>query len=96
MKVAIPAPLTVPVPRMVEPSRNVTVPVAPAGIVAAKVIAWPGFAGFTEDVRVTTTATFATVTWVGGDVIVPLVDVLMAVTVIGLVPIGSEGTVKVA
>ena len=52
--------------------------------------------GFAEEASVTVTAAFATVTWVGGDVLVPLVDVLTAVTVIGFVPIGSEGTVKVA
>jgi len=39
---------------------------------------------------------FATVTWVGGEVSVPLVAVLIAVTVIGFVPIGRKGTVKVA
>jgi hypothetical protein len=49
-----------------------------------------------EEANVTTTAAFATVTWVGGEVIVPLVDVLIAVTVIGLVPTGKDGTVKVA
>jgi hypothetical protein len=55
-----------------------------------------GAAGFTEDASVTITVAFATVTWVGGEVIVPLVAVLMAVTVIGFVPTGKDGTVKVA
>ena len=35
-----------------------------------------------EEVNVMVTGDFATVTWVGGDVSVPLVAVLMAVTVI--------------
>jgi hypothetical protein len=41
-------------------------------------------------------AAFATVTCVGGDVIGPFVNVSTAVTVIWLVPIGREGTVRVA
>jgi len=49
-----------------------------------------------DDVRVTVTGVFATVTCVGGEVSVPLVAVLIAVTVIGFVPTGKEGTVKVA
>ena len=71
-----------PVPRMFVPSRKVTEPLAPACTVAEKVTDWPGADGFTEDASVMTTVTFATVTWVGGDVIVPLVEVLIAVTVI--------------
>jgi hypothetical protein len=88
--------LIVPTPRIVVPSRNVIVPVAPACTVAAKVTAWPGEDGFAEDVNVMTTVAFATVTGVGGEAIVPLVEVLIAVTVIGLTPIGKEGTVRVA
>jgi hypothetical protein len=96
VKVAVPAALIVPVPMTVVPSRKVTVPVAPAWTVTEKVIVWPGFAGFAEEVNVTVTVDFATVTWVGGDISVPFVAVLIAVTVIGFVPIGKEGTVKVA
>jgi hypothetical protein len=93
--VAIPA-LIAPTPRIVVPSRKVIEPLAAAGILAEKDTDWFGADGFTDDVKVTTTVTFATMTWVGGDVIVPLVEVLVAVTVIGWVPIGKEGTVKVA
>ena len=96
MNVATPAALITPVPRIVVPSRKVTEPVAPAWIVAAKVTAWLGFDGFAEDASVMTTAAFATVTWVGGDVIELFVKVSTAVTVIGFVPTGKEGTVKVA
>jgi hypothetical protein len=96
VKLATPAALIVPTPRTVVPSRKVTGPVAPAWTVAEKVTAWLGFDGFAEDASVMVTAAFATVTWVGGDVIVPFVAMLIAVTVIGFVPIGNEGTVKVA
>ena len=67
---------------MVVPSRNVTNPVAPACTVAEKVMAWLGADGFTEEASVMVVLVFATVTWVGGDVIVPLVNVSIAVTVI--------------
>jgi hypothetical protein len=67
---------------MVVPSRKVIEPVAPVWTVAEKVTAWLGFDGFAEDASVITAVAFATVTWVGGDVIVPFVDVLIAVTVI--------------
>jgi hypothetical protein len=82
VKVATPAALITPVPKMVVPSRKVIEPVAPACTVAEKVTDWPGADGFTEDASVTTTVAFVTVTWVGGEVIVPLVEVLVAVTVI--------------
>lgn len=62
VKVATPAALIVPVPRMVEPSRKVTEPVAPACRVTENVMAWPGDAGFTEDASVMATVDFATVT----------------------------------
>ena len=62
MKVAIPAALIVPVPRMVVPSRKVTKPVAPAWTVAEKVTAWLGADGFTEEASVIVIAVFATVT----------------------------------
>jgi hypothetical protein len=81
---------------IVVPSRKFTEPVAPACTVAEKVTAWLGLDGFAEDASVIVMAAFATVTCVGGDVIVPLVAVLIAVTVIGFVPMGKEGTVNVA
>jgi hypothetical protein len=71
-----------PVPRTVVPSRNVTKPVAPACTVAEKVTGWLGEDGFAEEANVTVIAVFATVTGVGGDVIVPFVNVSTAVTVI--------------
>lgn len=52
VKVTIPL-LIVPVPRVVEPSRKVTVPVALAGRVAVKVTDWLMADGFNEDVRKT-------------------------------------------
>jgi hypothetical protein len=88
--------LITPVPRIVVPSRKVTEPVAPAWIVAEKVTAWLGFDGFAEDASVMVAAAFATVTWVGGDVIGLFVKVSIAVTVIWFVPTGNEGTVRVA
>ena len=96
VKVATPAALIVPTPRTVVPSRNVTEPVAPAWVVARKVTAWPGLDGFTEDANVMLMAALATVTVVGGDVITPVVKVLIAVTVIWFVPTGNEGTTRVA
>jgi hypothetical protein len=62
VKLATPAALIVPVPRMVVPSRKVTRPVAPACTVAEKVTGWPGEEGFTEEASVTVVAVFATVT----------------------------------
>jgi hypothetical protein len=62
VKVATPAALIVPVPKMVVPSRKVTNPVAPACTVAEKLTGWPGDDGFTEEASVTVTADFATVT----------------------------------
>ena len=82
MKVATPPALMLPVPRTVVPSRNVTKPVAPACTAAEKVTGWLGEDGFTEEANVTVIAVFATVTGVGGDVIVPFVNVSTAVTVI--------------
>jgi hypothetical protein len=81
---------------MVEPSRNVTVPVAPVVTAAEKVIAWPGADGFTDEANETVAASFPTVTCVGGEVSVPLVAVFVAVTVIVSVPTGRDDTVKVA
>jgi hypothetical protein len=62
VKLATPAALIVPVPRIVVPSRKVTTPVAPACTVAEKLMAWPGEDGFTEEASVTVVVVFATVT----------------------------------
>jgi hypothetical protein len=52
---------------MVDPSRNVIVPVAPAGAVAVKVTGWLMIDGLTDDVTVTVGAVFTTVTETGGE-----------------------------
>jgi hypothetical protein len=52
VKVAVPL-FIVPMPRVPEPSRKVTVPVAPAETVAVKVTAWLKVDGFSEDVSTT-------------------------------------------
>jgi len=62
VKVATPAALIVPVPRMVVPSRKVIEPVAPAWTVAEKVMDWLGADGFTEEASVMVVLVFATVT----------------------------------
>jgi hypothetical protein len=49
--VAVP-PLKTPVPRLVAPSRKVTVPVAPAVTVAVRVTLWPATEGFGDAVSV--------------------------------------------
>src|SRR5205814_562825 len=60
-------PLSVPVPSVVAPSLNVTVPVAVpepgrfAATAAVKMTAWPGVAGFTDEVRVTVVVSWLTV-----------------------------------
>jgi hypothetical protein len=59
VKVALPLAI-VPVPRVVEPSRKVTVPVTPDGTVAVNVTAWPTLDGFSEEVS--ETVVFALVT----------------------------------
>jgi len=64
VRVAMPEESTVPVPRLVVPSRNVTVPVGmPAGelTVAVKVTGWPKTLGFTEEIDVTVVAALFTV-----------------------------------
>jgi hypothetical protein len=94
-RIAIP-PLTVPVPRTVEPSRKVIVPVAAEGTVAVKVTAWFSAAGLAEELSVTVGAPIATVTVVAGDVAALLVAVAATEAVMGLEPIGRLGTVIVA
>jgi hypothetical protein len=81
---------------MVEPSRKVTTPVAPACTAAAKVTGCAGADGFADDVNVMTETTFVTVTCVGGDTMGTLVEVIVADAVIGFEPSGREGTLKVA
>ncbi len=51
--VAVPL-LTKPVPRIEEPSRNVTVPVTFAGTVAVKMTDWFTLEGLTDEINVTT------------------------------------------
>jgi hypothetical protein len=72
------------------------VPVAPAGIDAVKTTAWFTAAGFAEEVNATVGVTNPTVTVVAGEVAALLVAVSVTDAVIGLEPIGSDGTVRVA
>jgi hypothetical protein len=58
-KLAVP-PDTVPVPSTVVPSRNCTVPVAPAGTVAVKVTELPDGTGLRDDATVTVVAVLFT------------------------------------
>jgi len=85
----------VPVPRTVEPSRNVIVPVALAGAVAVKVTGWLMIEGFSEDVTATVGADF-TVTETGGEVAGLLLASPGVLAVIGSVPRGRLLTVIVA
>lgn len=59
---------SVPVPRVVVPSKNVIVPVAPAGAVAVKVTGWLMIEGLRDDVTATVGAVLTTVTETGGEV----------------------------
>jgi len=95
-KVATPEALTTPVPRVVEPSRKVTKPVAPGCTTAEKVTDWPNADGLVDDVRVTTVAVFPTVTRVGGDVAGLLFASPEVAAVMESTPRGSDGTVRVA
>src|SRR2546425_11411316 len=64
VSVAMPEESSVPVPRLVAPSRNVTVPVGmPAGelTVAVKVTGWPKAVGFAEEIAVIVVAPLFTV-----------------------------------
>ena len=64
VSVAMPKESSAPVPRLVAPSRNVTVPVGmPAGelTVAVKVTGWPKVDGFAEEIAVTVVAPLFTV-----------------------------------
>lgn len=72
VKLAIPLAI-VPEPRVVEPSRKVTVPVAPVVTVAVKVTGWLTVDGFSEDVSWTEEVVLLTV-WV----VVPVAGLLVA------------------
>jgi len=64
VSVAMPEESSAPVPRLVAPSRNVTVPVGvPAGelTVAVKVTGWPKTLGFAEEIDATVVAPLFTV-----------------------------------
>jgi hypothetical protein len=86
----------VPVPRMVDPSRNVIVPVAPAGAVAVKVTGWLTVEGLTDDVTATVGAILTTVTETGGETAGLLLVSPGVLAVIWSVPSGRLLTVMVA
>ena len=88
-------PLKVPVPRTVTPSRNVIVPVAPAGAVAVKVTDWLTIEGLRDDVTTTVGAALPTVTTTGGEMAGLLLASPGVLAVIGSVPSGKV-TVMVA
>jgi hypothetical protein len=85
----------VPVPRIAAPSKNVIVPVAPAGAVAVKVTDWLTIEGFSDDVTATAGAAFTTVTITGSEVAGLLLESPGVLAVIGSVPSGKI-TVMVA
>jgi len=86
----------VPVPRIVDPSRNVIVPVALVGAVAVKVTDWLTIEGLSEDVTATVGAVFTTVIETGGEVAGLLFASPGVLAVIGSVPSGRLLTVIVA
>ena len=86
----------VPVPRMVAPSRNVIVPVAPVGAVAVKVTDWLMIEGLSDDVTTTVGAPLTTVTTTGGEMAGLLLASPGVLAVIGSVPSGRLLTVMVA
>jgi hypothetical protein len=86
----------VPVPIMVPPSKNVTVPVALVGAVAVKVTGWLTVEGFSDEVSVISGAVFTTVTETAGEVAGLLVVSPGVVAVIWSVPSGRFVTVMVA
>src|SRR6266581_917849 len=74
VSVAMPEESSVPVPRLVAPSRNVTVPVGmPTGelTVAVKVTDWPNTDGFAEDTRAVVVAGLITVNVAALEVALP-------------------------
>lgn len=86
----------VPMPRIVEPSKNVIVPVAPTGAIAVKVTGWLMIEGLSDDVTVTVGAVFTTVTTTGSEVAGLLLASPGVLAVIGSVPSGRVDTVMVA
>ena len=88
--------LNVLVPRLVAPSRNVIVPVAPAGAIAVKVTGWLTTEGLRDDVTVSVAAAFPTVTVTGGEVAGLLFESPGVLAVMGSVPSGRFVTVMVA
>jgi hypothetical protein len=86
----------VPVPRIVEPSRNVIVPVAPPGAIAVKVTGWLMIEGLRDEVTVTVGAAFTTVTITGSEVAGLLLASPGVLAVIGSLPSGRLDTVMVA
>jgi hypothetical protein len=96
VSVATPAEFAAAVPRIAEPSRKIIGAVAPAGTVAVKVTGELGAAGFEDEVRVTAIGVLATVTVTAGEVAGLLLASPGVLAVIRSVPIGREGTVRVA
>jgi hypothetical protein len=86
----------VPVPRVVNPSKNVIVPVALEGAVAVKVTGWLMIDGLRDDVTLTVGAAFTTVTVTGGEVAGLLLESPGVLAVIGSDPSGRLVTVIVA
>jgi hypothetical protein len=84
------------VPRIVDPSKNVIVPVAPADAMAVKVTGWLMIEGLMDDVTVTVGGVFTTVTETEGDVAGLLLESPGVLAVIGSVPSGRLVTVMVA
>jgi hypothetical protein len=69
VKLAVPPPRAA-MPRVAEPSWNVTVPVTPEGVtVAVRVTAWPGVARFGEATRMVVDGALFTSSVTGGDVL---------------------------
>ena len=89
-------PLTGAVPRTVDPSLNVIVPVAAVGTDAVNVTDWAADEGFAEDVNVTIGGAGVTVTVVAGDVAGLLFASPGVLAVIGSLPTGRLFTVIVA
>jgi hypothetical protein len=84
------------VPRIVAPSRNVIVPVAPVAAVAVKVTAWLMIEGLRDDVTATVGTAFPTVTETGGETAGLLLLSPGVLAVIWFVPSGRLETVIVA
>ena len=88
--------VSVPVPRLVVPSRNVTVPVAPVVTTAVNVTGCVDVEGFSEDVTEIVGVPLLTVTVVAGEVAGLLFASPGVLAVIGSEPTGSVVTVMVA